>query len=601
MLQPSEQTVLFDALQPPAGYRLDRAVAGTFSLDLVALLSIPLAFSLAPGETDESVPERADPALLLESVRRVAERLTVFCQAGQIGVPRQQHPLLALLEPCITEVRAPRGGLFHPKVWVLRYHAEETGEQPILRALIGSRNLTFDRSWDTALVLEGVEGSRAVTESRPLARFLEALPGMALVPHEGGPDDVGDLADSVVRTSFAPPGGFAGLRFLPLGHTTGWLRENPILDEPRRHVMVVSPFLGDDLLGRVANGASGAVLVSRREALDGLASALPAVFGKTLALDEGALPEQAAEDALVGLHAKLYAVEHPRGHGHGVTLWTGSANATSEAFSRNVELMVGLLGDRTSHGIAALLGDGTSDTLRALLVPHEPGGGPPEEDTDEQVLEGLRRAIGDAPLRLVATDTVQDDQLHLELHLDGPALPAWPPGTSVTIRPLASPPQTERPYVGSATGRLADFGDVSVEGLTAYLVVTVTSGERRLAFVRLLPLEGGPADRFTRIARRLLGDRDAVLRFLLMLLGVAPGDGMASRTAHGTSGDAAGPSPPAAPLLEQLVRALHHEPDRLVRIKELVTTFSDDGLLPDDVVHIWTALVRSARGQELLG
>ena len=46
MLAPDSREVLMDALRPPMGWRVDRVVATTYTLDLLALLTAPLAFSL---------------------------------------------------------------------------------------------------------------------------------------------------------------------------------------------------------------------------------------------------------------------------------------------------------------------------------------------------------------------------------------------------------------------------------------------------------------------------------------------------------------------------------------------------------------------------
>ncbi len=54
---------------------------------------------------------------------------------------------------------------------------------------------------------------------------------------------------------------------------------------------------------------------------------------------------------LSDLHAKLYVSES----GWDAHIWTGSANATDAAFTRNVELLVELVGPRKRFGIDALM------------------------------------------------------------------------------------------------------------------------------------------------------------------------------------------------------------------------------------------------------
>src|SRR3954463_11754272 len=151
MLEPRERTLLQKALQPPDGYRVDFAIGTTFSLDLVSLLTAPLAFTLfEPDGDDEAIGERS--LELLESVRRYARQITMFCQAGQIAFPRAKYPQFAWLEQSVIQCRAPHG-LFHPKVWILRYARGQIDVR--FRALCLSRNLTIANSWDTVLALDG--------------------------------------------------------------------------------------------------------------------------------------------------------------------------------------------------------------------------------------------------------------------------------------------------------------------------------------------------------------------------------------------------------------------------------------------------------------
>lgn len=179
MLGTRERALLLENLRPPGGYRLRRAVGTSFTLDLMALLTAPLAFTFFDAHDEDGVP-LADPVALLEALRRHAEKVTLFCQAGAIGVPRPDQTLLAYLEGSVIEVEPERqGGIFHPKVWVLNFVSGEG--LAVYRVLCLSRNLTFARAWDTCLHLEGVfteEGD--YPQNKPFADLLLELPGLAI-------------------------------------------------------------------------------------------------------------------------------------------------------------------------------------------------------------------------------------------------------------------------------------------------------------------------------------------------------------------------------------------------------------------------------------
>lgn len=179
MLPPDDRTVAVELLHPPDSYHLDFAALTTFSLDLEALLALPLAvLAHSDGGVDELL---ADPLLLLEALRRAGDRIHVFVDEARIAIPRVPRALYAMLESSVHPVHAPNGGSFHPKVWVARFESE--GQPSLLRVAVLSRNLTFDRSWDVALATEGSPaGKRNVAASRPLGDLLRALPELATAP-----------------------------------------------------------------------------------------------------------------------------------------------------------------------------------------------------------------------------------------------------------------------------------------------------------------------------------------------------------------------------------------------------------------------------------
>ena len=165
MLSPDSRAVAIDFLRPPAGYALDAAVLTTFSLDLEALLALPLAvLAHADGGVDEVL---AGPLLLLEALRQAGDRVHVFVDQAGIAIPRAERSLYAMLEASVHPVRAPNEGAFHPKVWLARFRCED--EPPLIRVAVLSRNLTFDRSWDIALTSEAIPaGKRRQRQSRAL-------------------------------------------------------------------------------------------------------------------------------------------------------------------------------------------------------------------------------------------------------------------------------------------------------------------------------------------------------------------------------------------------------------------------------------------------
>ena len=367
MLAPDSRTLLLDALRPPSGCRLDRAVATTFTLDLAAALMAPLAFA------GFRIDEQQDPIELMEALRRESGRIDVFCQAGSISAGRWPSDLLALLEDVIHEVRRPRPGhVFHPKVWVLRFL--DGSLEPFFRLLVLSRNLTSDRSWDTILWLDGRLGGRPVAGNAPLAQFVAALPGLGVdrLPSDRLEAILG-LAEDLRRATWDLPDGVREARFHPIGLSGG-----PRFDAEAQfsgyRKLVISPYVREGALRRILRPRAGerAVLVSRGEELRALSpGSLDGLevyeLDPTATLADDDMAGERDRTFLTHLHAKVFAVERARlAH-----LFVGSSNGTEAGLGGNIEFLCELVGRVATLGVEALIGDDAP--LRAMLAPHAPG------------------------------------------------------------------------------------------------------------------------------------------------------------------------------------------------------------------------------------
>lgn len=166
MLDPQDRLALTEALAPPAGFTLAHGVGTTFTLDLETALTVPLALAAKRVESSD------DALSILDALRRTEQQVDIFAQAGQISMG-QHSSLVALLERSVHQV-AQRRGLFHPKVWFLRFESDD-GETRF-RFICSSRNLTQDRSWDVVVQLDGAPGDvsdeRVREQNLPMADLL---------------------------------------------------------------------------------------------------------------------------------------------------------------------------------------------------------------------------------------------------------------------------------------------------------------------------------------------------------------------------------------------------------------------------------------------
>jgi hypothetical protein len=614
MLDPFQRRHLIDALRPPPGYSLDRAIGTTYSLDLLALLTAPLAFTFFDYEADEAhggpIP---DPLALLEALRRYADRIAIFCDAGRIVVPRTVQRLYAYLEGSVFAVTAPQGGVFHPKLWLLRF-SEPTGGVAY-RLLCLSRNLTFDRSWDTALALDGMllpNGEEAPANT-PLAAFVGSLPGLLI----GSPtppslqETIALMVAELPRVAFDLPAGFDALLFHPLG--IPGLDTQPF-SQPVERSLVISPFLTSSMLESLADRGRETVLISRLEELQVQPQAVLRRFAAVYTLNEAAEPETNDAPAegerdllpeLTGLHAKLYVGDD----GERAHVWTGSANATEAAFRQNVEFLAQLSGPRAYCGVDAVLGRERQVGLHTLLQPFDPAQAGVTLDATQERLDALveswQRVVARLGLVAQVSPGQSPDQFTVALALPEPFARQLPPSVSIRCWPVtlgagsAASVQLGAPVV-------ATFAQLSYESLSAFFAFEIAAHDGQKTglarFVLNLLLLNPPADRRQRLLRAMLQNRAEVLRFLLMLLadGGSELDGLlraARQLSETTDGDASG-QPFGLPLFEAMVRALDRDPARLEQIGRLVDDLrgapETAQLLPDDFDAIWEPIRAAA-------
>lgn len=602
LLSPHDRTPLLESLRPPADHVLHTALATTYSLDLIAMMVAPVGFTFFElDETDGAVSEQT-PLELLEAIRRHAGQMVLFCEAGRIAVPHRHRQLFAYLEDRIVQVRAPKDGrAFHPKVWFLRYVGPEDSVR--YRLLCLSRNLTFDQSLDSILMLEGplrTDRSKGFGHSTPLKEFVAALPGMAIAP----PDDALVAQCALVESEIARVDWdiqdlpFEEYRFWPLGHTgrSTW----PFTDDHTR-MLIASPFVSGSTLKKLTDDGDKHILISRRDELDALPkSALEPLKDVYTLRAQPETGEEAADDAMPSgsvaandLHAKLYVADR----GWDATVWTGSANATAAAFSGNVEFLVELIGKKSKVGIDTFFQKHAGGlSMTDLLEPFTKSEAV-EKDAEvealDEALDQLRLEIARRRWTVRITARESADEFAVLAAADG-GLPEWPETITVRCRPLSLAREAARPVAAGSTDGVV-FDSVSLEGLTSFLAFEASgrTGDRvrSVEFVVNATLIGEPANRKDRILQGMLRDKQSVVRFLLLLLSEAGEefDLGAGSTGGARTGRSMEESESEA-LLEPLLRAFERSPGRIAAVaslvRELEATDGGSSLVPEGLAEL---------------
>jgi len=594
MLAPDSRTVATEILRPPAGFALEHAAITTYSLDLDVLLALPLAVL---AQSDQGIEELlADPMLTLEALREAGQRLDIFVNETSIAVPHTNRALFAMLEQCVHPVRAPNGGAFHPKVWVVRF-VGEAGES-MLRVAVVSRNLTYDRSWDTALVTEAQSSSKKPLEaSQALGDLLRALPGMAV---HGLDDEIAgqlqSIAEQAERTAFPAPARFKGPVYFESLGLAGAEAERWYPWEVGQDLLAIAPFVNRTGLDALVNRSSGQrTLISRREALDDLPESALEAWSEVMVLSDAAIDETEEGAGSSDLHAKLIALEHKRR----VTWYLGSANFTAAAYAgRNVEVIASINGPNDAraktdgYGIEQFRESGFLN----LCEPYRRLERAPEDEILRQArdrLERAREALAQSGLGIACERDGDEWRWALDGRIE------LPEGVSVAVWPVSvreDQAQTFDPPV---------FWPLPIGRLTAFVAfrLRAEADVDDIRFVLKLPTSGMPEGRVSRILKDLIDTPERFLQFLRALLGGLDGmtDWATGEPGGAWQGDWAGGFA-GETLLEDLVRAAARDPERLAPIRRLIedlqSTSEGRDIVPPGFIEIWDVVDAAAENSD---
>jgi len=575
MLEASNRQALSQQLRPPTGFRLAHAVGTTFTLDMTSALSVPLSFVAGSGE------EFTNPVAVLSALRKVSDRVDIFCQAGHIKAPTDASDLLALLEPMVHQVSARRG-LFHPKVWLLEF---EKDSERLYRFLCTSRNLTADSSWDLLVRLDGEprQGPEdAVPDGGPLARFIAGLPDLCTVkPDAERLARVRGLASRVEDVRWGLPEGIQRLAFRPLGMGEEFEQGSVVahLHDPKNFIalnkktgknahlgrdkLVISPFLDDALLGRLRDRWTDNLHVySRGDQIDLLQERTIADTSSSFkAFDERGIPESAESglsdrdvsgthhvgDDLTGLHAKAYFCDYD----HYTYALLGSANATEAGFTKNVEFLLEMRGAKKVIGVQRMM-----ESLKDVPFEAYDGSGGQDRTTDDEAAFRLENALRDAAAQRFLLDANLEESgietFEVAVSHD------WSPKPEFTANlRLLSLPQPILVVEPSGGKHVHVFPAVPLADVTPYLVLTLEDPAAKLSKSTVIQgsLRSEPPGRLDEIIARQLSDPEKLRQFLLLFL--TPEDAMpGSSTDPGRFAGSAFGDDYTAGLFEALVGAM---------------------------------------------
>lgn len=500
-------------IEDPA-YELDQAVGMTYSLDMEALMGIPLCLGMR-GEMTSG--QRNNPLYVLEAIRRTGKKLSIFCNVGCIKVPKSESRLFALLEGSIHEVRMPKSTYnFHPKIWILQYHNIDDG-RIMIKVVVLSRNLTFDQSMDMAVEMTGFVGSEINPKNQPLADMLTFVSQFDskknaynhLIYNLKKVENF-NLLDCFEDYEFHPFGIYGksenGIKKITAKEHRKTARE---MFRNCYALFIISPFLSEGVVVDLLNdfkddpevGPVRRCLITRESSVtkrifnafqrrdgDGIYVVDP-VFSSNDALDDGDTFGYVNRD----VHAKVFFTEK---YNEPKKLYIGSLNASQNAFDHNVEFLLELQ-YKSYHASYFSVKD---DFIPAEESPFVPMTDFKEEliEQEEEQVDFRDEVYGVTGAKVISRDGQFDIEVYAADDYEG-----------VTIRPFYVKTQTK------TLMKVTRFEDISLNSLSNMFILSKDGAD---CLIRL-EVEDMPEDeRDDSIFNEIISNKPMFMTYMRYLL-----------------------------------------------------------------------------------
>ena len=570
-----------------AGCKVDFAVGLTYSLNLEAMLTVPLAFGDL-GELDNSV--KLSPAFLLEGIRRSSDKIALFCNKGGIHVPSETRTVYSLLESSIFEVQDGNDifSNFHPKIWLVK--ETDKGGDEWLKLSVMSRNLDFSTCLDICCSIRGhIEKRRSlrgVEKHKPLKDMLLWLSEYA---PKAKADEVCQLAeqldyvdrfklDTPFQTEDVERNEDEGYDFFPFVYGKeefsaygNYLQKHL----PGDRILVVSPFIDITTLSWLTSRkkdynyeSKNSILITRKEYVT------QEVFEQ---FEQVWVPNDTMLDnttANVDLHAKMYLTQRLTGDDLGYTLYLGSANATVNAFKKNVEFLIRLHYKRTTNDrIKELLEEITSEHRFVVMDAPNPEASNTRPSNEKELV--LKRAVGCLRKAIIRTSN-KEGFYDIDLSVRGKY------DNDIQIRPL------QCKGLWQPISNQVLFKELSVHLLSEFYVIRIPSEDSFIELVAKVKTSGMPANRDEAIYQSIVTKKEELLDYVAFMLSDRPSEFFFEQQMlkeNKKYADGAVSNTITMPLYEQLLKTASTNPEQITEVQKFIKKMKQD-IVPEELTKI---------------
>jgi HKD family nuclease len=607
MLEPKNKDNQIDyseLLKPPHGSVLERAIGTTYTLDLHALLAVPVAMYYGKSlETDFEKDE--NPFDVFDAISKASKTVTIFCQKGKVKVPKKFNKLLSFTEDCVKEITPSGiGSSFHPKCWWLWFKNPKSKLKTV-RFVVLSRNLTFDRSWDVSFSFDGEVGDEIKNQNKPMVELLEYLENSSDIKIDK------QFKSDLLRANFDIKSDlpFKTWSFYPIGISEA--HQNPLSSNYLRPdvLLMMSPFVDDKTTINIADKATDKTwLFSRKTELRKLKDdtfehlsnqyCIPDIIVDGEMNDKMVDEMPNVEPEPLDMHAKLFISRK----GNTNTWLLGSANLTSPAFGRNIECLIEL---KTDDSLLS------PETIYKELVSTEKEKKLFEEYTPvkveiDKVEEDVKQAIRRLEYEIISCPfsgkaIVDNSGIYFTYEVEFDATTLKPSiELKVYIQPYSITLNAdEAKQIKPAQQNTLFFEDkVKESHLSKYFIVSITYiGKLKKSFLLKAEMDLSASQRESKIFAEIISSKEKFLQFLRFLLsdtGIVPDSAIPltnGNTSNNENNHEQAWQVYNIPLYEELLKVVSQQPDKFRSIDntftKLIASDETKDRIPTELLDLW--------------
>lgn len=578
MFKPDEDRLDYgEILSPPKGFKVSRAIGTTYSLDLEAMISIPISLCFSQSVDNSKNKEKLH---ILDSIIKCSKLIKIYCQQGQIHVPKNTYSLYSLLEDSIVQVLPDGDYSFHPKVWIIRFESVSTKDS-IYRVIVLSRNLTFDRSWDISVCMDGVVQSEKIEENKPIIDFIKYL-----TKYDDFEESKAFIRDLRKVKFDLKDSEFNSYEFIPMGIKN--YNGNSLFDEHCKNQVIISPFLSKSTLNKIGQLSSNkTLLLSRENELNKIDNNTLENFEcynlkdsvidgeEYLSLDGENIKKQ-------DIHAKVYI----RDVGRLCNLYLGSTNCSHRGFNGNIEFLLKLSSSKRNINCNSLISELISDTEESYFQRFIPNKTESEIDSEAELINNLKKCI--CKYNMKAKVIKSKNLYNVELLINNGDKPLISKeGIDIYIKPLHKIDE-QKPLEQKIVFK--EFKEVQ---LSSFYIIDIKGNELYKSFILKIDTYGIPDSRNKEILKDIIKSPQAFLNYISFILGdksiveIINSNNYESELENKVQSISSTFIKKA--MFEKMLKAASREPDKIKDIKNIINYLDNEDIVPDEFKQLLSA------------